>query len=243
MLKGAAPALGGIIGGAIGGPPGAAIGGSVGGAISRGGGSGPPTRMPGRGGSRGSGRVATTGIAAQPPERQQRQFDFEAGGGGFRLPGGAGLDFPSFGFGSGSETETGGTPSLPMQSGGGLPGAFSGALGAKMLEKSVRSKSGRAILEAMQSGSLSAGMIQRPVTVQTPRGVEKHSPPGFRTVTVNGEKFAVFKPLAQALGLLPKRSRCVVSGADKKAIRKADRLTKKMKKLAQDTGRLKVTNK
>jgi hypothetical protein len=121
--------------------------------------------------------------------------------------------------------------------------AFSGALGAQMLQKSVRSKSGRAILEAMQAGSLSGGMIQRPVTVQTPRGTEKHSPPGFRTVTVNGEKLAVFKPLAQALGLLPKRSRCVVSGADKKAIRKADRLTKKMKKLAQDTGRLKVTNK
>ena len=182
--------------------------------------------------------IAPTGGGGSTPTRS-REFQLDLPS--FDLPlGGGGLNLGSISTGSEDPVMD-----APMRStgGGGLPQGFQGALGAKMLEKSVRSKSGRAILEAMQSGALQNGMIQQTTTVQTPRGTEQHSPPGFRTVRINGQPYAVFKPLAQALRLLPKKSRAVVTAADQKAIRKADRLTKKMKKLAQKTGRLKVTNK
>jgi hypothetical protein len=128
-------------------------------------------------------------------------------------------------------------------SGGMLAQSFQGALGQMMLKKSIRSKSGRAILEAMQSGALQNGLIQRTTTVETPRGTENHSPPGFRTIYINEMPFAVFKPLASALRLLPKETTSKITAADMKAIRKSDRLTKKIKKLAKKTGNLKVTNK
>lgn len=134
----------------------------------------------------------------------------------------------------GAQQATGGQ--APVQS-------FQQGLMMEMLSSSVRSKDGRAILEAMTSGSLQGGMIQQPHPVQTPRGVRHYSPPGFRTVEVNGQKISVFKPLARALRLLPKKSRSKLTSADMKAITKADRLTKKLKKLAKKTGRLKVTNK
>jgi hypothetical protein len=133
---------------------------------------------------------------------------------------------------------------MTTQRGGGMvASSFQGALGQMMLKKSIRSKSGRAILEAMQSGALQRGLIQPTTTVQTPRGTENHSPPGFRTVYINEQPFAVFKPLAQALRLLPKRSRSKITAADMKTIRDADRLTGKIKKIAKKTGNLKVTNK
>lgn len=126
---------------------------------------------------------------------------------------------------------------------GGAVQGFQQALMMEMLSDSVRSKDGKAILEAMLHGSLSGGMIQQTHPVQTPRGVRHYSQPGFRTVEVNGQKISVFKPLARALKLLPKRSKAKLTNADFKTIRKADRLTKKVKKLAKNTGRLKVTNK
>lgn len=134
----------------------------------------------------------------------------------------------------GAQQATGGQ--APVQS-------FQQGLMMEMLSSSVRSKDGRSILEAMMSGSLQGGMIQQTHPVQTPRGTRHYSPPGFRTVEVSGRKVAVFKPLARALRLLPKKSRAKLTAADMKAITKADRLTKKLKKLAKKTGRLKVTNK
>lgn len=146
--------------------------------------------------------------------------------------------------GNGGNGGNGGSGGLPVSGGGaGLPASFQDALGQMMLKKAVRSKSGRAILEAMQSGALQQGMIQQTVTVQTPRGTENHSPPGFRTVYINDQPYAVFKPLAKTLGLLPKRSKAKITSADMKSIRSVDRLTKKLKKLAKKTGRLKVKNK
>lgn len=131
--------------------------------------------------------------------------------------------------------------------GDGVPaqaGDFQQALMGMMLKKAMRGRGdGRAALEAMLSGSLQGGMIQNTVEVKTPRGLENHSPPGFRTVYIMGQPFAVFKPIAKTFGLLPKSSTCKISSADMKAISKADRLTKTLKRLGQKTGRLKITNK
>lgn len=245
-IKKFAPAIGGIAGGLIGGPGGAATGAKLGGIVSSIGGSRGGSRAP-RGGSQGMlpgpSRMPSRQSGVADPQRQRREFELDLPG--FNLPfGGGGIDLGGIRTMTEGPQPSGSNGGQSMTGGGGaLPQAFSGALGAAMLEKSVRSKSGRSILEAMQSGALQDGMIQQTVTVRTPRGTEQHSPPGFRTVRINGQPFAVFKPLAQALRLLPKKSRAVLTSADKKAIRTADRLTKKVKKLAQDTGRLKVTNK
>jgi len=65
---------------------------------------------------------------------------------------------------------------------------------------------GRSLVEALTSGSLQNGIIQNTIPVQTPRGQENHSPPGFRTVYVNDQPYAVFKPFAKSLGLLKNES-------------------------------------
>ena len=61
-----------------------------------------------------------------------------------------------------------------MQMGGG----FGGNLAMKLMMESVSSKTGRALMEAITSGSLQRGVIQRTRSVDTPRGTENHSPPG-----------------------------------------------------------------
>lgn len=124
-----------------------------------------------------------------------------------------------------------------------MTGGFNQALMMELVGSSIRSSAGRAVIEAMASGSLNGGIIQPTVPVQTPRGQENHSPPGFRTVYVNSEPYAVFKPVAKCLGLLPKTSKAKITSADMKAITKADRLAKTIKRLGQKTGRLKITNK
>lgn len=90
------------------------------------------------------------------------------------------------------------------------PGGFQGAIMMEMLEDSISTQDGRAIMEAMTSGALQNGVIQRPANVQTPRGTRNVSPPGFRTVYLGGDDdehaYAVFKPLATSLGLIGRES-------------------------------------
>lgn len=174
----------------------------------RGGGSGsrPPAPTRGTSGSRrrtrsgGSGRASTTSIA---PTGDPPSF------GGFTPS----LDFGPVEIGPGGPqrspmnlgplnlTPTDGGDETPAPTGGG--GGFGGNLAMKLMMESVSSKTGRALMEAITSGSLQQGVIQRTRTVNTPRGTENHSPPGFRTVYVNDQPYAVFKPLAKSLGLLP----------------------------------------
>jgi len=244
-LQGLATEAGTLIGGAIGGPGGAAIGGSIGSAI-EGSGSGGSTRGQRR--TRRGGRMRGGGSGSPQATEQpasSMQFQGPSFGGNLNIPGLPGisgnLQLPSGGVQVGGSDD--GNGQMQTTGNGMVTQSFQGALGQMMLKKSIRSKSGRAILEAMQSGALQRGLIQQTTTVQTPRGSENHSPPGFRTVYINDQPFAVFKPLARALRLLPKKSRAKITAADMKAIRKSDRLTKKIKKLAKKTGNLKVTNK
>jgi hypothetical protein len=162
------------------------------------------------------------------------------------VPGIGGLTGPSVDFSrvttQDDTLQTG--PASPVDGGGGMMANFQQGLMMSMLQKKIRSKSGRAILEAMVSGSINEGLITEPDRLETRYGDVRHqSPPGFRTVTLNGQKLSVFKPLAMALNLLPKRSKAKISAADMKTIRRAKTLTKRIKGVAKDTGRLKVTNK
>lgn len=122
------------------------------------------------------------------------------------------IDIPGLGsfggsVGTSTVTETGG-----QNQGGNLPmqGGFQGAIMMEMLEDAIGSQDGRAVLEAMTSGALQNGVIQRPANVQTPRGTRNVSPPGFRTVYLGGDDdadaYAVFKPLAKSLGLIGRES-------------------------------------
>lgn len=95
---------------------------------------------------------------------------------------------------------------------------------------------GRAVLEAMLSGSLQGGLVQAPKGVETPRGLRYFSPPGFRTVHVMGNPVSVFKPLARSLGLLPKPQGCYISKAQVRAARKAMSLERKVKSLNKALG-------
>ena len=255
VVKGAAK---GFIG--SGGNPIGAITGGISGVLGDGGGGGgsPQVTQPGgaSGGNRtfnrsirNRGRVGrapqmTTSIAptSPPPDvgthGSRTSIDFPSMSGplgGFDL---GGINRQAFG-------DSNDEPTSMQQSGGGgaMQGTFSNALVSQMLTKKVRGKAGRAILEAMQAGSLQDGMIQQPYEVDTPRGVEYHSPPGFRTVTLNGQKISVFKPLAMALNLLPKTSTTKITSADMKKITDVNRLTKKLKRLGKKTGNLKITNK
>jgi hypothetical protein len=86
-------------------------------------------------------------------------------------------------------------------------GGFVNDMAMKLIFQTMGdSSTGRALVEAMTSGSLQNGIIQPTVTVNTPRGTENHSPPGFRTVYVNDQPYAVFKPFAKSLGLLKNES-------------------------------------
>jgi hypothetical protein len=113
-------------------------------------------------------------------------------------------------------------------------GGFLQAFVADMLDEEVSGAS-RAVLEAMQAGSLQGGMIQQPVRVETPRGTEFHSRPGFRTVTLNGQKVSVFKPVAKALGLLPGGERTFREKADD-AAREYLKMRRRWKDLASKFG-------
>lgn len=95
---------------------------------------------------------------------------------------------------------------------------------------------GRAVLEALMSGSLNKGLIQAPTGVNTPRGIRYFSPPGFRTVQVLGKPYSVFKPLARSLGLLKKGSTCYITSADVRKARAAKALERKVKSLAKAVG-------
>lgn len=94
---------------------------------------------------------------------------------------------------------------------GAIGGGFQGAIMMEMLEDAISTQDGRAVLEAMTSGALQNGVIQRPKQVSTPRGTRNVSPPGYRTVYLGGDDdsdaYAVFKPLAQSLGLIGRESR------------------------------------
>lgn len=116
-----------------------------------------------------------------------------------------------------------------------MQGSFPQMLLADLLEDAVQGSTSRAILEAMQSGSLQGGIIQQPVKVQTPRGVEYHSRPGFRTVTLNDQKVSVFKPVAKAMGLLPKGERTFREKADD-AARDYLKMRRRWKDLASKFG-------
>lgn len=221
----ASGALSGFVGSGF--NPAGAIAGAVGGA-GRGiaeetglsGGASKP-RRPGQ--SRSSGRGARTGRGSarrsggQSLVRQGTPGITSTGGGPsggfqFRSPSvGGQLNIPGIGSIGGQFTgpsvsaggsASGDDPKPTQQVGGNMMMSFGQALGQLMLKESVKGKSGRAILEALTSGSLQNGVIQPTVTVQTPRGTENHSPPGFRTVYVNDQPYAVFKPLASELGLL-----------------------------------------
>lgn len=158
------------------------------------------------------------------------------GGGGIFQP--SPMDFGPFTFnpwGSGSSSSS----SIPDRA-----ASFQQLLMVMALRKAMgRTKRGRAILEAIMSGSLQGGMIQGTEAVDTPRGVRHYSPPGFRTVDILGQKVAVFKPIAGALGLLPKSSGAAITKAEMRRLRRDQTLVKKVKRLAQSTGQLKCTNK
>lgn len=114
--------------------------------------------------------------------------------------------------GSFSRVTEGSGQASGQASGQNLPmgGGFQGAIMMELLEESISGRDGRAVLEAMTSGALQNGVIQRPANVQTPRGTRNVSPPGFRTVYLGGDDdqhaYAVFKPLARSLGLIGRES-------------------------------------
>lgn len=143
---------------------------------------------------------AQTGMDPGTPQTTQRDSTGAEFGGELDIPG-----IGSIGgqVGTSTVTENG-----DDSGGGGLPmqGGFQGAIMMEMLEDAVSGKDGRAVLEAMTSGALQNGVIQRPSAVSTPRGTRNVSPPGFRTVYLNDEPYAVFKPLARSLGLLGRES-------------------------------------
>lgn len=142
-----------------------------------------------------------SGGAQQPPQQQPTRRDstgFEIGG-EVGIPG-VGSIGGQVGSSSVSETDGGGGGDVPV------PGGFQGAIMMEMLEDAVSGKDGRAVLEAMTGGHLANGVIQQPAAVSTPRGTRNVSPPGFRTVYLNDQPYAVFKPLARSLGLIGRES-------------------------------------
>jgi hypothetical protein len=222
--------IGSAIGGAVGSivpGVGTAAGSAAGGAIGSlfGGGGGGGNGGGGNGGGNGGAPLFGQGGVMSPSPVDMGPVQFNPG------------NVPDFFGGGGMGGGGGGNGMMNMASG------FNQALMMQLVKGSVRSSAGRAVLEAMASGSLQGGIIQPTVTVNTPRGSENHSPPGFRTVYVNDEPYAVFKPVAKTLGLLPKTSKAKITAADMKAIRKADRLAQTIKRLGKKTGRLKITNK
>lgn len=175
----------------------------------------------------GSGRRSGS---SQPPQTKGGQDDgygFQTGG-SMDLPGLETSGGMSFNVTGGGDDGSGGA----MQMGG---GSFGQALMADMLSDAVEGSTSRALLEAMQAGTLQQGVIQQPVEVQTPRGVEYHSRPGFRTVTLSGQKVSVFKPVARALGLLPGGERTFREKADD-AAREYLKMRRRWKDLASKFG-------
>lgn len=155
------------------------------------------------------------------------------------IPGIGGITGPSVDFSRVTTQGDGGESSEQVMRPTGMQG-FGGAMAMMLLEKSATSKDGRSILEAVTSGSLQGGVIQPTVTVETPRGTENHSPPGFRTVYIQDQPYAVFKPVAKALNLLPKGSLTERQRLDKIA-RKYISAQNTYKKLAPKMG-LKTEN-
>lgn len=167
----------------------------------------------------------------QDPGQGQQQipgdFGFQTGG-SMNLPG-----LPQTQ--GGMQFGVGGGDGQQSAAGANLPANFSQGLMLSMLQDSVTSKSGRAVIEAMVHGSLQGGMIQQPQRVETPRGPRHFSPPGFRTVTIQDQKIAVFKPLAKALGLLPKGERSFLQKIDD-AARTFNKYRRRYKKLSSKLG-------
>jgi hypothetical protein len=88
-----------------------------------------------------------------------------------------------------------------QQAGTGM--GFGQAMMQELVSEAVESTDAEAIFEAMASGALQKlGPIGKPTKVQTPRGTRNVSPPGYRTVYLNDEPFAVLKPLATSLGMI-----------------------------------------
>lgn len=147
--------------------------------------------------------------------------------------------------GTGPSAE-GPTDQPPAQQGGGMMGmmgggGFTGALMLEMLEDSIDSEYGRAILEAITSGAIQNGVIQQVTQVNTPRGTRNVSPPGYRTVYVSDEPYAVFKPLAAEMGLLPNESRKTMKQKMDSCVREYNKWRRYIKDVAPKAG-LKAKN-
>lgn len=225
-----------------------AVQGAFGGGGDGGGGqSQPQGRMRTTGGTGGAAPMPSPptlgGGSRSPSGRGQRSTDRDTigiqSGGSLNLPG-----LPSVGgeFGITSPAPSGpggggGQQQGGQQQGGQMAqsGNFMQMFVADMLDEAVTGANSRAILEAMQAGSLQGGMIQQPTRVETPRGTEFHSQPGFRTVTLNGQKVSVFKPIAKALNLLPSGERTFRQKADD-AAREYLTMRNRWKKLASKFG-------
>lgn len=171
----------------------------------------------GGGGNASRGRARTTGIASGQQMPQLPAPTPDGGGrdstgvsGEISVPGlgsiGGEFSTVSEGGGSGGSNQSNQGDGTMMPTGGG----FQNAIMMEMLEDAISGQDGRAVLEAMTSGALQNGVIQRPANVNTPRGTRNVSPPGFRTVYLGGDSdadaYAVFKPLAKSLGLIGRES-------------------------------------
>lgn len=187
---------------------------------------------------------ALSGGGSQPQQQQQYTTQFRPQqGGGFPAP----TSFGGGGFGgSGAGGSWDGPKKAEVVSSRscdiGNMQDFGNALMMELFSKSVKSKSGRAIMQAIVSGSLQGGIVQCPERLETSYGeVRYEAPPGFRTVTVNGRKVAVFKPIAMSMGLLPKSPAPKITAADMKTLRRAETVGRRAKELAKKAG-FKVTN-
>lgn len=242
--------LGGAAAGFLtGGPGGAVVGGLAGATQST------AQAVTGGGGGRVSRRLPqVTGRPVRTPglQAQRDSTGVSIQGPSFSVPGIGSAQLPSIDFsrvtGQQFTPQTTGQRADALQAGAGSGPMqqFQQGLMMSMLQKKVRSKSGRAILEAMMSGSINEGLITEPDVLTDSYGRTRHqSPPGYRTVEVNNQKVSVFKPLAMALNLLPKTTTCKVSSADMRKVRRFGKngtIPKRLKKLAKDAG-FKVTNK
>lgn len=167
------------------------------------------------GGTRGPGGRSRGGQTGGPPTGVQSRGMMNLPGlppvgGGFSLTSPPTGNTPGGGGGGGQRggQQQGGA----MQATGNLPQL----LFAEMMDDALSASSDvqRYFLESLQSGSIQNGFFTQPVEVQTPRGVEYHSPPGYRTVTINGQKVSVHGAVAKMMNLLPAGERTFREKAD-----------------------------
>jgi len=125
--------------------------------------------------------------------------------------------------------------------GPGFGGDIQGSLMMELLGDSITSKSGRAILAAMQNGTLQNQGIMFPTPPsETPRGTHYVSPEGYVTVDLAGQKVSVLRPIAKSLLGYKSGSQTELQRLDKLA-RKFMSARKDVKKLAPKVG-LKTNN-